>query len=191
MTKQPIMLPTTLLEAEAVEVICHWIGRVRDKLDSEAGHLLMRASIVEKLKAGAVPRMKVIEAAEAGCEDADLALRELAAELISRHEEMPTELAAFVQRALVQPPVSNPRGRDFVDFWVRDIGIAVLVAMTMERWGLPKSRGRLTRNRLSASYLVACALGRRGIMLGERRVEKIHDGHLKAAERLSAFLPAI
>ena len=181
----------TLLVAEAVDTIAGWIDRVKDKLESETGRQVLRTTIVEKLRAGAVSRIKVIAAAEAGHQDADLALREFAAECISRRQEMPTELAAFVQKALLQPPVSYPSGRNLADTWMRDIGIAVLVQLTMDRWRLPKSRSHISKNpeRLSACYLVGLALVRHGINLGERRVEKIFDGHVRLTERVSALLP--
>ena len=106
---------------------------------------------------------------------------------------MPTELANYVQRALLQSPVTYPQGRNIADTWMRDIGVAVLVQLTKERWSLPKSRSRLTRNpnRLSACYLVARALGRHGINLSERRVEKIFDARTQIAARLSASMPPV
>src|SRR5262249_55400075 len=99
--------------------------------------------------------MQVIATAEAGHQDADLALRELAAEYISRREEMPTELANYVQRALMLPPVTYPPGRNIVDTWLRDVGIAVMVSLTMVRWELPASRSHSRKpasKRLSACY---------------------------------------
>jgi hypothetical protein len=45
---------------------------------------------------------QIIQQAEAGDRDADFAVRELAIEYLSRRKEMPTSLAAFVQRVLLQ-----------------------------------------------------------------------------------------
>ena len=186
-------LPASVIEAEVVETIAHWIDLVAEMLTSEASRLMLRKHIRERLRAGTIPGMQVIAAAEAGHQDADMALRELAAQYISQRTQMPTELANYVQCALLQPPVTYPQGRNIADTWMRDIGIAVLVQLTKERWSLPKTRSRLTRNpnRLSACYLVARALGRHGINLSERRVEKIFDARTQIAARLSASMPPV
>src|SRR5262249_5348731 len=138
--------------------------------------------------------MQVIAAAEAGHQDADLGLREVAAEYISRREEMPTELANYVQRALLQPPVTYPQGRNIADTWLRDIGIAVMVSLAMARWNLPASRSHTRKpssNGLSACYLVALALTGRGHAIRERQVERIHTNHCRLAQRLSASMPPV
>ena len=100
--------------------------------------------------------MQVIAAAEAGHQDADLALRELAAEYLSSREEMPTELAAYVQRALLQPPVTYPPGRNIADTWMRDIGIAVLVQLAKERWKSPEDPKPPHQEPQSAVGLLSC-----------------------------------
>jgi hypothetical protein len=188
-------LPATFIEAEAVDTIVGWIDVVREKLTSDAARRALREHIRERLfRQEAIPRMQVIAAAEAGNRDADLALRELATEYISRRVEMPTELANYVQRALMHPPVSDPPGRNIADTWSRDIVIAILVQLTMVTWGVPATRSHHSKKsgRLSACRLVAVALGRRKHNLTERRVEKIfadHDG--KLVERLSATIPPI
>ena len=187
-------LPTTVIEAEAVPIICHWIELVAQLLTSEAAHLVLRNHIRVRLRLGTIPRMQVIAAAEAGHQDADLALRELAAEHISRREEMPTELANYVQRALVLPPVTYPPGRNLADTWLRDIGVAVMVQLAMERWNLPASRSHSRKpesTRLSACYLVALALNKRSYAIRERQVERIHANHSRLAQRLSASIPPI
>ena len=66
-----------MLEAEAVPIIAGWIDRVADLMTSEEGRLRLRASLLEKLQAGTIPRMQVIAAADAGDQDADQVLREL------------------------------------------------------------------------------------------------------------------
>jgi len=57
---------------------------------------------VDALLADDTARMQLIAAAEAGDAAADAALRNLAIEYLSEHEPMPTELAAYVQRALLK-----------------------------------------------------------------------------------------
>jgi hypothetical protein len=187
-------LPATIIEAEAVDTIAHWVDLIAETMSADASRQILRNHIRERLlRQQAVPRMQVIAAAEAGHQDADLALRELAAEYISRREEMPTELANYVQRALLQPPVNYPQGRNIVDTWVRDIGIATMVTPPLGGGRAPATRSHLSKKskRLSACYLVSVALGRRGYNLGERRVEKIFGQHCRVAERLSASIPPI
>jgi hypothetical protein len=188
-------LPETIVEAEAVDTIIHWLDLFEEILTTEAARAVLRNHIRERLfRQEVIPRMQIIAAAEAGHQDADLALRELAAEYISRREEMPTELANYVQRALLQPPVTYPPGRNIADTWLRDVAIAMLVRQTMERWGVPATRSHISKknHRLSACYLVAIALVRRGHILSERRVEKIFASHPRQlAERLSASIPPI
>ena len=137
--------------------------------------------------------MRVIATAEAGYRDADLALREEAAECINR--EMPTELANYARRALMRPPVRYPRGRNLVDTWTRDHGIYFLVLQTHSRWNVPVSRShsrkRSAKEPLSACYLVALALNKGGYSIQERQVERIVGdfASAKTAKRLSASIP--
>ena len=187
-------LPATLLEAEAIDIIAHWIDLVGQLLTSEASRLVLRKHIREGLRAGTIPRMQVIAAAEAGHQDADLALRELAAEYISRREEMSTELANYVQRALLQPPVTYPQGRNIADTWLRDVGIAVMVSLAAVHWSLPITRGHARKpgsKRLSACYLVGLALNKRGYAIHERQVERIYGNHGRLARRLYASMPDV
>jgi hypothetical protein len=181
-------LPTTMLEADMVGTVAHWVDLVGEALTAEAARLTLRKHIRERLRQGTIPTMQVIAAAEAGHQDADLALRELAAEYIDRREEMPTALANHVQRALVQPPVTYPPGRNLADTWLRDICIAVLVRLAVERWNLPATRNRASK-RPSACYIVSLALRRFNI--AERRVEKIFGNHGQIARKLSASIPPI
>ena len=134
-------LPATLVEAEAVDIIAHWIDLVAEMLTTEASRLALRKHIRERLAQGTIPTMQVIVAARAGHEEADRALRELAAEKLDRGELLPAALRAYVQEALLMPPVTYPQGQNIVDNWTRDVGIAVLVAFTrqrLERAGDPK-----------------------------------------------------
>jgi hypothetical protein len=187
-------LPATWVEAEAVDAIAHWIDLVAELMTVEASRLIMRKEIRDRLREGTIPVMQVIEAAEHGHQDADFALRELAVETIDRGQPLPTAIGAYVQKALLRPPVTYPPGRNFVDTWVRDAGVALLVKLAVERWNVPATRGHLSQNsekRLSACYLVSVALGRRGYNLRERSVEKIHSDRRRIAERLSATIPPI
>ena len=76
-------LPTAIDEAAAVETISRWIDVIAEGLKSDTSHALVRDAIRDALRKGTIPLMRVIAAAEAD-RDADLALREEAAECIDR-----------------------------------------------------------------------------------------------------------
>ena len=187
-------LPATIEEAEAVETISRWIDVIAEGLKSDTSHALVRDAIRDALRKGTIPLMRVIAAAEAD-RDADLALREEAAECIDRREEMPTELANYAQLALTRPLVNYRSGRNLVNTWTRDHGIYFLVSQTRSRWNVPVSRNHSrkpsAKEPLSACYLVARALNKRGYLIQERQIERIFGdfGSAKTAKRLSASIP--
>ena len=83
-TKLPMLVET---EIDAmVDTVAHWVDVVGAMLTSEAGHILLRNHIRKMLREGAIETLKVIAAAEQGHRDADLALRELGAEMLDRGE---------------------------------------------------------------------------------------------------------
>ena len=98
----------------------------------------------------------------------------------------PTLLRAYAQDALLQPQVTYTQGRNIGDTWSRDLIIAGLVGTASRSWHLPNTRSHHSKktDRLSTCYLVAKALGRHGVNLGERRVEKIFHSQMKNAEAL-------
>jgi hypothetical protein len=182
-------LPATIDSEETmVDVVTHWIDLVAEMLKSETARLYLRAHIRGMLKQGTVSTLKVIEAARAGHAEADFALRELAVEMLDCGEMPPALLRAYVQEALVRAPVTYPAGVNIVDYWMRDIGIAVMVELTMLHWPLRATRNRVSK-RPSASTIVSRALSKRGHIIGEWQVERIFSNHHKLAERLSASIP--
>ncbi len=184
-------LPSTIDEAEVVDTVAHWIDLVAVTLTSETAHIVLRDHIRAMLRAGTIPTMKVIEAARAGHQDAGLALRELGAEMLDRGDMPPAALRAYLQEALVRPPVSYPAGRNVADTWLRDVAIAVLVIMAVERWNLKPTRNRASK-RPSGCSVIAAGLSRRGHNIGERQLERIfsdHGGPNGPAARLSASIP--
>ena len=188
-------LPATIDEAEAVETISRLIDVIAAGLRSDTSHLLVRNAIRDILRRGTIPLMRVIAAAEAGYPDADLALRAEAAECINRREEMPIELANYAQLALTRPLVNYRSGRNLVNTWTRDHGIYFLVSQTRSRWNVPVSRNHSrkpsAKEPLSACYLVARALNKRGYLIQERQIERIFGdfARAKTAKRLSASIP--
>ena len=194
--KSPVTrLPATLFEAEAVDIIAGWIDMVRDKLDSAEGRRVLRASIAEKLREGAISRMRVIEAAKAGDQDAEAVLRELMVELDSRRADTPTEIVEYRMWLLAGYSPVNSGGRDVGNYWHRDIGIGVLAILAQQTWpSILKTRSHYSKRNdrgLSICLLISTALGRRGINLDERGVETVLGTKLEAklAKRLSFFCP--
>jgi hypothetical protein len=183
-----VTLPATFVEADMVDTVRRWVEIVGEAMTADAARRTLRSYIRDMLRRGTIPTMQVIAAAEAGHQDADLALREFAAEHIDRRIEMPTALANYVQRALVNPPVTYPPGRNVADTWLRDVCVAVLVRLAVERWSLPATRNRATA-RPSACSVVASALAH--LNVGERQVERIYGNHGLIARRLSASIPPI
>ena len=187
MTKLPAPI---VVEAEVIDTVTHWTDRVSALLTTEAARTVLRNHIREMVRAGTLPTMKVIAAARAGHQDADVALRELITETIDRKEDLPTALAAYAQEALFRGPTAYPPGRNIADTWLRDIGIAVLVCLAAETWQLRPTRNRASK-RPSACSVVSTALGRHGHNIGERQVERIFGSLGGLACRLSATIPAI
>jgi hypothetical protein len=183
MTKLPELIP----EADMVDTVAHWVDLVAEWLTTEAARLTLRSHMRARLRQGTLPTMQVIAAADAGHQDADMALREIAAEYIDCGEVMPTALANYVQRALVMPPTTYPPGRNIADTWLRDVGIVVLVQLAVDRWHLKATRNRAS-TKPSACYVVSLALVRRRINVGERQVERIYGDHGRLAPRLSASI---
>lgn len=176
----------------AVDQIAHWIDLITVALTTEASRAKMRAHIQHCLAAGTIPTMQVIEAARAGHEDADFALRQLVVEMLDRGELPNAALRAYAQEALLRPPSTYPRGRNPVDTWLRDVAILMLVNLAVEFWkpNLPKTRNKAS-SRPSACSLVSEALNRRRHPLGERQVERIARSPSELVQKVSASIPPI
>lgn len=188
-------LPATFIEADAVDTIARWIDLVADWLTSKDGRRRLQESFYQALHAGTLTTAHVIAAAENRVIEADLALRQFAAELIDqgREQELSAQVKAHVVKSLLRPIVNRGRGREIEDNWQRDLGIAILVDLAAVRWNLPHTRSHKSKNpaRLSAAYLVSRALVLRHINVGERRVGTIHGERDKVAAKLSSLIPPI
>jgi hypothetical protein len=181
-------LPATFLEAEAIAVVEHWVDVLQDKLTTEASRSHLRAYIREQIQKGAIPTIRVIEAADHGEPDCDRALRELIIEMVNRDELPPVLLRAYMAKALLRCPASYPRGSYFLDTWHRDIGIAVLVLFTAQIWGLEINRNVASTDWPSACSVVAHALTNRGHKISEKTVGTIYRERNKIAEKLAASI---
>jgi hypothetical protein len=182
-----------VVEHEFVGTIGRWIDRVAALLTSEASRQRLREMIKERLREGSTIAIdQIIAAAEAGHQDADLALREHIAEFIDHNRgELPPleQLRGYTVKSVLRPPVTYPRGKNIADIWMRDIGIAVMVDLAAERWGMPPTRGRNTEEP-AAAYFVSLALKQRRIKLKEQQVGRIHRELHRLAQRLTASVDA-
>lgn len=168
-------LPATLDETDVVNTITHWLDLNDVMLRTENSRLVMRAYLKRLVREGTIPSLRVIGWANSGVEEAAIALREIAAEMLDRGEELPANIRYYAADSLVGSPVKRSKGHDATDNWLRDQCIAIVVAVGIERWHshLKLSRNR-TSNKPSICSAVSAALVRRGINIGERRVEKIY-----------------
>jgi hypothetical protein len=177
-----------VFETEVTNTIGHWyddlIGQV---MTSEAGRAIVRKDICARLQAGTLETDWVIEAAKAGHQDADLAVRAYASTFADqgRWEELPRQIQGYMVGAMLRAPTTYPRGKNIIDTWTRDLGIAVMVDVAAVRWSLPPRRGRSTEEP-SAAYFVALVLRKRGIKLKEQQINRIYGDHFKLAARLAA-----
>jgi hypothetical protein len=168
-------LPATVDETAMVAAVTDWITVVEHMMTTTASREWLEATLREFLRQGLIETLKVIESAEAGDEIAHAALCRVCAEMLDQGEMPPAALRAYGERALVRGPVTRSAGRSEHDNWRRDIGIACLVYLAKERFGLSPTRNREQRRRQqpSASSVVALALGRHRINVAEKRVENI------------------
>jgi hypothetical protein len=182
-------MPTPAADAITATIL-HWyddlIGRV---MTSESSRAIVRQDICNRLQAGTLDTAWVIEAAEGGHQDADLALRAFAATFIDqgRERELLAQVRAYVVRSLLRPPVTYPRGKNVVDVLTRNLGIAVMVDAAAARWSLPPTRGTETAEP-SAAYFVGLCLRKRGLKLKEQQVGRIWRDHRKMAAQLAAAM---
>jgi hypothetical protein len=180
------LVPTPVAN-EIATTLDRWFDLVGGLMTSDAGRRIVREDIGRRLAAGTIEAAWVIEAANAGHQDADLALRTYVATFADqgRWNELPTQVQGYAVGALLRAPTTYPRGKNIVDTWTRDIGVAVMVDLAAKHWALPATRSRSTEA-ASASYFVSLMLRGRGIRLKEQQVSRIYSGHNKVAARLAA-----
>jgi hypothetical protein len=169
-------LPIAFNETNAIGTIAHWFDLADEMLRTENSRLIMLAWLKRVIRQGTVSTLRVIGWANSGVEIAEVALRETAAEMLDRGEELPANIRYYAAHSLVRSPGKRGKGGDATDNWLRDQCIAIVVSLAIERW---HPHLRATRNRASkkpsACHLVSDALVRRNIIIGERRVEKIYQ----------------
>lgn len=172
MTKQK------LAEADMVATVAEWF----DKIKIGDQRAIMRQQLKAHIRASKITVEATIKSALAGHADADMALRELASEMMQQDQPVPAKLRDFAAAALVRPPMTYPRGYKLADSWVRDILICTIVKIAMETWPIKKSRG--TGKGPSACSLVSEALKRNGTNLSEKQVARIFEAQGTLPQRM-------
>jgi hypothetical protein len=178
----PTTLPATLVEADAVQFARDFIRLLHHSGDSpfssEAVSNLVQPILTGMLHS-ADGRFGVIDLARAGDPDAIAILKDLALELRSRHAMVPDELDNWISEQLRNP--TKPKregGPKRITKLPRDIGVAVVVAALVDRFGL-KPTGR-SPHRRSACAVVADALSEIGQAIGYKAVETIWQRYGRA-----------
>jgi hypothetical protein len=175
-------LPATFAEAETgemVDIVSQWVEVVLNKMSAEDPREWLEATLRDFLQRDLIDRLKVIASADAGDEIADAALGYVFHSMMARGEKPPASMVAYEARARLRGPNKRSVGRNaWYDNWRRDIGIAVLVFLTIERFELNPTRHQppKPKARPSACSIVTVALGRVRINVEERRVQNIWGG---------------
>jgi len=191
-------LPATFAEAEEAEILEtleRWHGRLTIKLDSEAGHNAIRDNLLWQLERGAtasLPLAAIVALADAGHPPADHALRIHIHRAIDDDSfaALPVQLRAYSQRALTRSPLSigYPSNQpQVVSDFARDVAIWWFYDQILARWPqVPPLHSNQTRH--SAAWLVALLFTRNGTKLSEQQVRRIIKGRSTHTRRLAEFL---
>lgn len=174
-------LPSTLGETEQmVTEVAAWVETILPTLDTKYSREWLETHLLQGLRGGALTlTIKAIEAAYAGEEISDAALRLVYAEMVGSGiaERGPGHLQiwAYGQRAVLRAPNQGRRGRPWQDNWVRDLEICFLIAWACKLFDLPPTRNRDARRadrNPSGTSIVVAALARNGIHLDEASVQQ-------------------
>jgi hypothetical protein len=173
-------LPATFLEARALVHAGQWIalrrrepwGAFHPDAELMYGHTLMKRWAQHPFG-----KDDIVYFAEHGSKEADLALREIIAEKTDKGEPLGAVLGAYNIR-LVNPRRRPPGPAKAANF-VRDLGITLLMAELMERFGLSPNHNPASK-RPSASTVAAKALTDAGIKvpMGHKGVERIWQRYM-------------
>jgi hypothetical protein len=182
MTK-PLMLigPAAPTKQQMLDQTVEGLDRILPKMNSKWGRQQLRQALRDAVRGGTLSRLQVINAAEAGFAEADLALREEFVEIRERGEQVPLSLGGYMQRAVLRAPGGRGRGNELLEDFARNMAVCILVIFVRVSW--KQTRGR-------AFDIVSEALGKRRITLSARRVENIFNGLKHVAKLLAGQIPA-
>jgi hypothetical protein len=178
-----ILLPLAIPdERRAINRVIIWVAMVRHKLTKEWSRDWLEATLRRYLREGGLTiASKAVEAADAGDEIADAALRDVGAELqmplVQGRDLAPghLQIIAYLQRAAKRAPHKRKRGRAWYDDWYRNIAICILVDLACREFGLSPTRNRDSRRaerRPSGISVVVAALARNKTHIDEKSVQR-------------------
>ena len=164
-------------EQRAINRVSMWVATVRPQLSKDYSREWLDTTLRRYLRGGLIPVIKVVEAADAGDEIADAALRAVGAELLERRSGEPGELQimAYLQRAVLRGSRRRGRGVQWYDDWVRNLGISLLIQLACKEFGVTPTRNRDTRRAgrvPSGCSLVAAGLARNKIEIEESTIQR-------------------
>ena len=167
-------------DALAAEITTRWVAAVRNRFDAAFSREWLETTLRQRLRDGDSLTfvIKVIEFAERdGDEIADAALREVGAELMERRFGRLGEgqILAYLQRAVLRPPLGRGRGRAWYDDYQRNIGICVLIKLACRVFGVHATRSQESRrpNRpQSGVSLITEGLSNNKVFIEEQSVQK-------------------
>jgi hypothetical protein len=181
-----VFLPTGELDEDrAIDRLADLIPMVRHKLKKEYSWEFLETELRKGLREGRLTLTDhAVQAANAGDEIADMALRTVYAEMAGGvlPERGPGHLQvwAYGQRAVLCAP-HKQRGHSWHDDWIRNIQICQLIDFACREFGVRPTRNRASRraNRApSGISLVVAALDHNGIHLTEANVQENFWGGL-------------
>ena len=180
-----VFLPTGELdENRAIDCIADLIPKLRPRLEKEYSWELLHTELQKALREGELPLTTyAIQAANAGDEIADAALRIVFAEMAAVFGKLPgqgpgwIQIWAYGQIAVLRPPHKRPQGRRWHDNWVGNIQICHLIYFVHRVFNVPASRNpepaaRDAKRAPSAISIVVDTLARNGIDLDEGNVQR-------------------
>jgi hypothetical protein len=179
-----VRLPTGELdENHAIDwVATVLIPMVLHRMEKGYSREWLQTELQKGLREGRLPlAARAVEAADAGDEIADAALRHVCAEMMSAGGKLPEQepgwmqVWAYGQRALVRGPHKRPQGHRWHDDFVGNIQLCNLIYFVCREFGVYPTRGQATlraKRTPSGISIVVAALARNGINREEESVQR-------------------
>jgi len=179
----PLNLPMVMFdERRAINRLGIRVASVRHRLSEDYSREWLETTLRRYLREGSLGiTIKAVEAAGAGDEIADAALREIGAELqtalLQGRELAPghAQIITYLQRVAQRAPHKRKRGRTWYNHWCRNLALCFLVIAACAEFDLRPTRNREARRAgraPSGISLVTAAFARNRIHLEEATVQQ-------------------
>ncbi|MBA4033803.1 MAG: hypothetical protein C0480_04240 [Bradyrhizobium sp.] len=166
-------LPATTSEINAAADLM--VTLFEERMTADYSRETLKRMLCDHLQRGLVEMLTAIRWADEGDDVAHEALMDVWAETVNLHQRPALVLEAYVVKIAKLGPVTRKRGHLWRDNWTRNLGIATMVFVLAQQFGINRTRNRAQRRQgePSASGVVAVALGRRHINVAESTVANI------------------